>query len=200
MRGLEAALRSDLASVIGDRMDAQVLLGNGVSPNVAGFLGGHADGMALPADAAISSGTDVSTYPTTYLKLFNDQVDGKYAIDAGAVRALVNVETYRLLATTMNGTQGSDMTVLQIVQNNSSGVRVSANTLAQSANQSAVLFRRGPGAAVAPFWGSGVRFLRDEITQAAAGLVRINASVFWNFQIRRKDNYGVAKVQTSDKP
>ena len=47
---------------------------------------------------------------------------------------------------------------------------------------------RGPFA-VAPVWGGGPRIIRDEVTKAAEGQIRLTVLAFYNFRVLYPDAY-----------
>ena len=191
-RGLEEALREDLSMAMGDSMDQQVLTGDGAGANVAGFLGGHADGLVVPAD--IAGGVANNLTYSGCRALVTGQVDGIYANDAAGVRLLVAPQTYQYMDAAFRSDESED-TGLMAVQRLSGGFRVSGNMPARANKNSITLACRGSArAAVAPMW-QGVRFIRDEITKANTGQVRLTAIALWNFRITRKAQYDAAKVK-----
>ena len=193
LRGLESALRDDLGMAMSDAMDKQVLTGDGTGANVPGFLGGHANGLALPADAGA-----LATYED-YRKLYTVQVDGIYANDASEVRALVAPSTYQH-ADTIYRTDETEDTALMACQRIGGGFRVSGNmptTVDASDNDKNDLILVCKGmtrAAVAPVW-QGVRLIRDEVTAANKGQVRLTAIALWSFAVIRAAQYKALKLQ-----
>ena len=194
-RGLEAALRADLGSAMSDAMDVQVLTGDGAGANVPGFLGGHADGLVVPAD--ISGGAGNNTDYAGYRLLVTERVDGKYANAAGDVRLLVSPTTYQH-ADTIYRANETEETALEAVMRLAGGFQISANLPATADKNDVVLACRGMApAAQAPVW-EGIRLIRDEITGAAKGQVRITAIALWSFKITRKAQFAAVKVKIAD--
>ena len=188
-RGLEAALREDLGGAMSNAMDKQVLTGDGAGANVPGFLGGHADGLVIPADVA----GDVASY-ADYRELVTDQVDGVYANAAANVRLLVAPSTYKH-ADTIYRANETEETALEAVMRLAGGFQISGNMPATANNNDVVLSFRGMApAAQAPVW-EGIRLIRDEITGAAKGQIRITAIALWSFKVTRKDQYKAEKVK-----
>ena len=75
------------------------------------------------------------------------------------------------------------------------GFRVSGNMPATSNNNDLVLLCRGMvRAAVAPVW-QGLRLIRDEVTAANKGQVRLTAIALWNFAAIRTDQYVMKKIR-----
>ena len=66
-------------------------------------------------------------------------------------------------------------------------------------NQEGILAKLGgDGAmnAVAPVW-EGVALIRDEITQAAKGIISVTARGFFNFKVLRPDGFVRTKLKVS---
>ena len=193
LRGLESALRDDLGMAMSDAMDKQVINGDGVGANVPGFLGGHADGLALTGAAAGAKLTFDS-----YRNLFLKRVDGLYAHRAGDVRLLVNPMLYAAAGVEYrDSSTDSDVSALDSVMELGGGFQSSANMPANDGdNRADVIACRGePRAAVAPVW-EGVRLIRDEVTGANKGQVRLTAIALWNFKIIRKAQYARLNCQS----
>ena len=190
-RGLEPSLRADLRMVMSDQMDVQVLTGNGTAPNVPGFVGGHADGLTVPAD--VSGG--VSGY-AAWRSMISGQVDGVYANDTSGVRLLVSPKSFEVADGAFRGTDDPDSGA-DAIRRLGGGFRVSANLPAVASHNSISIACKGaPTAAQAPVW-EGVRLIRDEITRANRGQIRIQALALWNFKITRKAQYAALKAQVT---
>ena len=86
----EASLRQNLSSVMSDALDNQVLNGDGSSSNISGLIAQLAD----PTNP-----TDVADFDA-FVALFADHIDGLWASRLRDVAAVVNVDAYRLSATT----------------------------------------------------------------------------------------------------
>ena len=195
LRGMEEALRGDLGMAMSDAMDKQVLTGSGLGANIGGFLAGTAGNPAkkgalgaLPADLGAVSGY------AAFRQLYTEQVDGRYANDASEVRALVTPSTYSYADTKFRSDQSED-TGLMAAMRIGGGFRVSGNMPATSNNNDLVLLCRGMArAAVAPVW-QGLRLIRDEVTAANKGQVRLTAIALWNFAVIRTEQYVMEKIQ-----
>ena len=190
-RGLEEAYRDDLGMVLSDLMDRQVLTGTGAGAQVAGFLGGHADGLTLPADEA----SPKTTY-TGYRELITGQVDGIYASTRADIRLLINPKTLVESDIVYRGADSYESGI-DAMQRISGGVMVSGNMPDEASSNSLAIACRGmQPAAQAPIW-SGVRLIRDEVTRARQGQVAITAVMLWAFKITRKAQYAALKVRTT---
>ena len=191
VQGLEQAYRMDLAATLGEQLDKQVLTGDGVAPNVSGFLDITAGELTVPGDA-----TDEATVKD-YIDAITGVVDGKNAVSESEVKLLIGSPTL----THAGGkfiTNTSD-TALEKVRNIAGGVRVSGHIPAMDAsskNQLALTAAAGmAGYAVAPMWGAGPSVIRDEISGAAKGEVALTILSFFNFAIARKDGFTLHKFK-----
>lgn len=189
LRGMESALRQDLAAAISDHMDAEVLTGDGTTASgvthPSGFLDASGGSLTIPGNPSA-----VATYGD-YLKAVGDQLDGKYASTTGDVRLLVGGKTAGHMVSVLQS--GSGMTawrgVSQLV--GSGNLRVSGNVTAPASNVQYAIAKRGSyKAAVCPVWDR-VSFIRDEITGAASGTVAITAVALYNFAITRAADFAV---------
>ncbi len=184
LRGMEEALRRDLSGALGEKIDDQVLNGNGTAPNVSGFLSALATPTAPTATATFSD----------FVGAASRAVDGRYARNLTGVKMLVGAATYGLAGTLLN-TSG-DVAVSDYLIARSGGFVSSALIPAPPASgtgqdiQAAIVYRaaRGAGSAVAPVW-QGLELIRDPYTHAAKGQIAITAVALWAFSIIRTDAY-----------
>ncbi len=184
LRGMEEALRRDLSGALGEKIDDQILNGNGTAPNVSGFL------SALTAPTAP---TTVATF-SDFVGAASQAVDGRYARNLPGVKMLVGATTYALAGTLMN--PSGDVALSDYLIARSGGFITSALIPAPPASgtwqdiQAAIVYRaaRGAGSAVAPVW-QGLELIRDPYTHAAKGQVSITAVALWAFSLIRSDAY-----------
>ena len=184
LRGMEEALRRDLSGALGEKIDDQILNGNGTAPNVSGFV------HALTAPTAP---TAIATF-SDFVGAASRAVDGRYARNLTGVKTLVGAATYALAGTLMN-TSG-DVALSDYLIARSGGFLTSALIPAPPASgtganvQAAIVYRaaRGAGSAVAPVW-QGLELIRDPYTHAAKGQVSLTAVMLWAFSIIRSDAY-----------
>ena len=196
-RGLEEALRSDLSMVMSDEMDDQILNGNGTAPNIAGFLGGGSDGLSIPADIVAAGAVSNNATYSDFRKLYVNNVDGRYANAASEIRAVVSPGLYAYADGVFRSNESED-TGLMAAQRIGGGFRVCAHVPAKANKNEIALWHRGSArAAVAPVW-QGIRLIRDEITQANKGRVRLTAIALFGFRIIRKAQYGTTKMKVED--
>ena len=186
LMGLEEALRRDLSDALSDRLDAQVLAGDGAAPNIGGFLAVAANG-GLPAVAA----PVIVTYALAVGQLA-EGVEGKYAGSESEVCAVLGDETYRKLATEFETGSGESATMAY--RRLSKKTMASANIPdATNANiQDGVLARVGAMGmnAVCPVW-SGVALVKDEVSSALrkAGQISVTAIMMADFKILRAGGF-----------
>lgn len=195
LRGMEEALRGDLGMAMSDAMDKQVLTGSGLGANIGGFLAGTAGNPAKKgALGALPANLSGASEYAAFRQLYTEQVDGKYANDASEVRALVTPSTYAYADTKFRSDESED-TGLMAAMRIGGGFRVSGHMPATSNNNDLVLLCRGMArAAVAPVW-QGLRLIRDEVTAANKGQVRLTAIALWNFAVIRTEQYVMEKIQ-----
>ena len=184
LRGMEEALRRDLSGALGEKVDDQILNGNGTAPHVSGFL------SALTAPTAP---TAVATF-ADFVGAASRAVDGRYARNLTGVKTLVGAATYALAGTLMN-TSG-DVALSDYLIARSGGFITSALIPAPPASgtganiQAAIVYRaaRGAGSAVAPVW-QGLELIHDRFTHAGKGQIALTAVMLWAFSILRTDAY-----------
>ena len=185
LMGLEEALRRDLSDALSDRLDAQVLAGSGVAPNLPGFLATAANGGL----AAVANPVDV-TYALAVGELA-EGVEGKYAGSESEVCAVLGDETYRKLATVFETGSGESATMAY--RRLSKKTMASANIPAATGDiQDGVLARVGAMGmnAVCPVW-SGVALVKDEVSSALrkAGQISVTAIMMADFKILRAGGF-----------
>ena len=181
MLGLDKVLRSDISAAVADRVDAQVLAGNGNGANFGGFLAVAANG-GLPALAAPSTLLD---YALALAELARG-VDGEYAGNLGECSMVVGDATYRALVGLVNAGSGevAAMTFARMLM----AFQASANVTApNNDDQEGILARRGGGMnAVAPVWG-GLSLIVDEVSSSnrKMGWISLTGILMADFKITR---------------
>ena len=186
--GLEAVFREDLVAVMSDAMDNSVVNGNGVAPNVNGFLAELPDPTAAAAVVTFDSG----------IASFAGLIDGITAYVPSDVSGVVGAATMRKFASTFRN-NGSDGTLAQFLASTGVNVAASSRIPAVAANKQKALAVRTayPGAnAQAPIW-SGMRIIRDEISNAAKGQIALTAIMLWNFKIVREGAFSILEFQVA---
>ena len=175
LAGMEDALRADLSGALSEALDKVIVAGQAANPVVPGFLG---TGLAAPADPAVIS--DFAAYVASTA----GQIDGRYAMSAGDVRLLVGADTIAHMHSLFSA--GSGESAAGYVARLFGGLRVSAHIPDTDADeiQGGVVARGSQRAAVAPVW-EGLSLVRDEITQAAQGRLRLTLVMLYSFKIVR---------------
>ena len=168
LAGMEEALRMNLSSVLSDKLDDQILNGNGTAPNLQGLLDDGGAGSAPTAPAA-----NAETLPR-YAAAMSSHVDGLHATMNNQVRALVGVQTYAHASSVFQG--DSTMSAAAYLESVYGGFRATSRIAAPASNVQQALIRRGmePRVALAPVW-SGVEFIRDPYTDKDKGQISITA-------------------------
>ncbi|MDE0338420.1 MAG: phage major capsid protein [Caldilineaceae bacterium] len=172
---LDTALVGDLQAVLRDAYDAQLVAGDGTAPNLRGLS------SQLPLAAA---GTDAAA--TTWAVLVARaaaQVDGLYSEMFSDLRAVMSVEAYAYLAALFRADE-TENTALDWLMMKFGSVRASgrieqtAQTATDGARSPVFVRRARPvgRVAVAPVW-QGVSLIRDEISGASQGTVKVTADM-----------------------
>ena len=177
LRMMEEALRNDLQGAMTEAADAQIVAGDGSSPNVSGF------------NSALTAATDPSAVATfaDYASARAALVDGRYAASEDDVRVLVGAATYAHAATLYQ--TGSGTSALSRLM-----PRVSPHVPAASSNIQAAFASRSQGRACAPMWPS-ISIIRDSVSAASKGEVVITAIALWNFKILDTDGFKALKFK-----
>ena len=188
LRGFENVLRRDLAAVMSDAMDDQIVSGDGTSRNVSGFLS--------ELEAPDNPGA-VTTW-VQYVANFTGLVDGLNAYELSDVRSVIGSASF-VYAETLYRTNQSDMSAQAYMRERTGSVSVSSRITAPINNiqTNIAALTSYPGRnAVAPIWRA-VEVIRDNITQAASGQIALTAIMLWNFMIVRETGFALFKVRTA---
>ena len=190
LAGLENAMRQDIRRVMSDGLDRAVLNGDGVAPNIAGFLCTPANG-GLPA---LADPTDVATFQT-YVDTSVAGVDGYYANTSSDCRFVINPTVYSHAARTFQA--GTAVAAGSYVSDRV-GAWHSTAMVAKGTNIQECLMARGTNlnTAVLPVW-RGLSMIRDEITDAARAVVNMTIYALFGFAILRPDGFKRVKFKTS---
>ena len=172
---LDTALVSDIQAVLRDAYDAQVAAGDGNAPNLRGLA------TQLPLSAA---GSDAAA--TTWAVLVERaaaMVDGTYSTRFADLRAVMSVQAYAYLASLFRADNteltGLDWMMAKFASVQASGRIAQAAQTNQDGARSPVFVRRARPVgrvAVTPVW-QGVTLIRDEISGASAGTVKVTADM-----------------------
>ena len=171
--GIEEALRQDLGMAVSDKMQADMLAGNGTDPQVRGFY------TALTAPADPSAESDYAAYAGAAATA----VDGKHATSEGEVSALIGVASYKHAATKFN--TGSGEAGTEAMARRFNMVQASAHVAAAVSDigKGNILHAgtdAGRGDSIAAMWPA-LEVIRDPYSGAASGQIRLTWVVLWDF-------------------
>lgn len=179
---LEETLRRDLRLAMSDKMDDQVVNGNGTAPNVAGLLHELTDPVAATAVVTFESA----------IQVFTALVDAKHSYSMMDQVAMIGVDTYKKLANEFLASTDTS-TSLDYLSNHLGDLFTSARLAAQDAGtkiqQGLVALNGVPGRnAVCPVWRA-FELIRDPYSDAASGQIALTAYLLWNFKVVREEAY-----------
>ena len=183
---LESSLRGDLSNVIASYLDDRGLNGDGVTPDPGGLL----NSLTAPNPA-----------PTTIVTIDDlveailARVDGLYADTESVVRLLLGPATYRKVAATKS-TNGAFL--IDGIRARTAGLRVSAKIPAVASDiEHGISYASGtPSSVVMPVW-SGVRLIRDNVSNAAEGVVNLTAIWLYSYAALRTEQYAQLSFKVS---
>ena len=176
IKGLESALRADLPRTMADELDKAVLRGGALPQFVKGILNSY----------TITAAGTIVTWASG-VESAASGIDGKYARDMNEVKLLVSVKTIKKFWGLFRG-NSSDYSLAQYLKMTTGGLMASANLLDTGMVHEAILSKTGPGRAdnaVGKVWGGGIRIIRDEVTEAGKGRVKITARALYDFAVLR---------------
>ena len=179
---LEDSLRADLGDALQNAIDIDLL-----TRTDAGLLDFGTDPTA-PAAATLAA---------TFLSDLYGGVDGVYAGNVSQIRVLYGPETYAYAGGLVIASNHPE-TVIDKVQRIAGGVLVTDNAGAYASNRQEALVIKGPARrnAVGALW-SGVQIIRDEVTRARFGEVRLHVIGMWDFSVVRADGFVRKSYRTS---
>ena len=172
--GIEAALRMDLAMAMRNEMARQVLNGDGNTPNVHGLL----SRIAAP---------DIHAAVTTlaqFVSLSADAVDGLHAQRENECAVVLGVDGYKLAAKTYS--TGIESSAIQQMNDRARVVLATSfmpDQVAATGAQAALVHAGADatrGDSIGVVWPA-VSLIRDNVTQAAEGIVLLTAITLWDF-------------------
>ena len=192
LSGLEEALRADLSGAVSDLLDAQVLAGDGSSPNFGGFLataanGGLTDRSDTPARVSFALAAGETARG----------IDGKYAGGLGECAIVIGDDTARDLASKFQNNDSDS--ALAYMGRTTMRTMASANVPAIAATfQEGILARMGAAGmnSVCPVW-DGMFAIRDEISGRKSGQISITIGMLCGFDILRADGYARLKFKVA---
>ena len=192
LRGYEDVLRRDMAAVMSDAMDAQIINGTGVAPQVGGF----ASELAAPAAASAAA-----TWQN-FVAGFTNLVDGLNAYQLGDIRTVIGKDTFAYAETLYRAgakDNGPASSAAEYIRGKIGGYSVSSRIAAQASDAAGQIniaaLTSYPGRnAVAPIWRA-FELIRDNITEAAKGQIVLTALALWNFKILRETGFHLIRVR-----
>ena len=193
LKNVEAILRRDLAAVLSDAMDNQIINGDGTAPNVSGFLH-ELTAVTRPAAA--------DTF-ASYLEKFTGAVDGLNAFTLADLRSVMGAASYSHMYSVYRS-DNSDLPAYEALAGRVGGLSVSSRIPAPTDSGAEANTQRNILAltsfagrnAVAPIW-RGLELIRDPYTLAGKGQVRLTAAAFWNFKILRETGWALWAARTA---
>ena len=173
--GMDAALRAALNSSLSEALDATLL-------------------TQLVADVTRVNAAAVNTFATYRSALVYGNIDGRYAATEADLRILVGSKTLAHASTKYRGNTADDSAV-DSLRRITSGLRVSPHVAAVSGNKQDTIVRKGgrPDAVIA-LWPS-VSLIRDEISKASTGEIKLTAILLAALAVTRADGFARVQVQ-----
>ena len=172
LRGMEDALRVDLAGAIMEAMDSEGISADGSDPDITGLLEALTAPTTPTAEAAFAD----------YAGARYSQVDGRYAHTQDDVRILVGAKTYEHAGGVYQS--GSGVSAINAMGN----PRVSPHIPDSASNVQHAIASRSMGRCVAPLWPS-VSLIRDNISVSSNGQVKLVAITLWSFKLLDTNGY-----------
>ncbi len=170
--GMDAALRTALNLGLTEALDAQIV-------------------AAIVTDASQdAAAAAVDTYATLLTRAVYDEVDGRYAPGADAIRILMGTHALAFMAAQYRSAN-SDVSAEEKIRAVAGGVRVSpvapARTGADKLQE--IIVRKGSAAdAVQPVW-DGIALITDEVTLVGKGEIEITAIALAGQDVVRSDAF-----------
>ena len=181
LSGMESALRADIVAALQDEVDEQLLIGDGVDPNIKGVYNGL---------VAANTSTAVATFQSA-VKDLGSMIDGKYAHGLNDL-VLVSHPDLRQFFIPLFRSNDSELTAEDYIVNRCGGYFTSSHMPGTTATKvGALIYRRGSGlpvTAVAPTW-RGVEVQRDPYTAGAKGWTFLTVHIYMNSAVVRSDAY-----------
>ncbi len=169
MRGTSDALATDLRGAIAQKLDTVGLNGQAAVANTSPALVGIIGGLTDPTDPGDTVAWD------DVLDLYDLAVDGKFALDASSVRALVNPESWRFCRKLQVATSGQLLRDLLP----DGRFRMSAAMPDTASGIATVLtYLSGPGRGFTQAVWRGVRLIRDVYTKSAEDQTAVTATIY----------------------
>ena len=210
----ESTLRTNLDAAIANEIERHLLSGpagaplqavwgsSGLAPTAPGTAG------SLPAvQPTVTASVPAALTFSTASALAHARVDGHYANRADEVSLIMGADTYRrlfeLYPSNSGGTTLYDsMAAGDVLERRAGNLIVcghfpGATTVATNTNVAALVavLGRHPMQAAMVTWGGGTQIIRDHLSRANVGEVRLTARRFLDFKILRQAAYAVVPVK-----
>ena len=158
MPSLENDLRQSLMMSASNAIDAQVIAGTGVAPNLTGLF-------KLAADVAIAGAKETFA---TGVSRFASLVDGQFANSLSGLRAIIGSDTFGLYSSLFAG--NGSMSLADYLMQSLGGFAVSNRVpaTASSGQKGLVVLTGGEGPMRVPVW-SNMEVIVDPYTNAGKG-------------------------------
>ena len=181
---LEDSLRADLGDALQNAVDVDLLTR-------------AATGLLTSGNGTDPTAPTAATTGETFISDAYSGVDGIYASNINQVRMLMGPETYQYCGGLPYQTNRPDLT-LEKLQGLLGGVFVTDNAGAYANNRQEGLVVKGPARrnCVGALW-AGVQIIRDEISRARQGEVRLHVIGMWDFKVLRTAGYVRKRYRTS---
>ena len=176
--GMDSALRSALNGGLQEKLDLDAIAG---TAGLIATLGNH-------------NVTAVTTFALYLSQFLYGRVDGRYAEQKNDIRILMGATTYGHAGTVYQSS--AYKSALAVLEQDSGGVRVSANIPAAANNKQNAVVRLGLRRdAVQPVWGA-VTIIVDEVTLSGKGEIEVTAVMQMNTKILRVGGFWKQQIQT----
>ena len=184
---LEMAIRRDMASAIADKMEELILVGSGTGNDPQGITQAVGTITNPAASANFASFTDATAIAAEF-------IDGQYASEVSDISLVVHPTIYENLYKTRS-TDGNKYVAGELKAMGTM-VRASAHMPApdtttnsgKSIYLSIAKIGSHPGSTFTPVWRA-MELIRDNMSGAAEGIVKVTANTLWFFRVVRTDSF-----------
>ena len=182
------------------RVDAALLRGmnDALTTNLNAGFGekvGQVCETLLFTDIARTDASAVDTYSSTLKRLVYDLIDGRITRRESDLRLLAGQPTNSFWSTLYRAAAAGDMNAVEKLRMLTGGLRVSAFAPPVASDKQDVIVRRSmrSGEAVFALW-QGISLIRDEVTRAGQGEIKVTAVLLGAAKIIRAAGY--SRIQT----
>ena len=179
-QSLESTLREDLRQVLGDKLDDELINGDGATPTRPKGILGRITSLENAAGKTGATADDAAFQWTNYRYSVYQFLDGQYSRNERDIRVLMGLDTYKHARTVWNSTSHHSLDGVQSITAAGAAVQPSARIPAASAatnaagKKQAAIWATQPGNVILPIW-QGIEFIVDPYSTASAGQVRLTA-------------------------